>query len=886
VSAVSEKPYLRLIRAVSLVVPRSLRADWAREWEAEILHRTALLARWHRLGPRGQIDLLRRSAGAFADALWLQPRRLEEEMIQDVRFGARMLAKDKTFTFFAVLALALGIGATTAVFSVVEAALLHPLPYDDARVVAIVENREGHRAQITPANFLDWREQQTAFEHLSAYFVRDGNVRAGGAEPRRLHMAVTSADFFEALGVRPVAGRTFRADEETAGHAPVAVVGYGLWQRDFGGDPAAVGKTVAVDGEPYEIVGVMPAEMRFPKDAELWVAPRRLVPEADIDIGDITQVRGLGYLGAVARLRPGVTLDEARAEMELVTDRLRERYPETNGKRYDVVMPLRESLVGDARPALAVLGGAVACVLLIACANVANLLLARSAARQKELAIRSAIGASRLRSVRQLLTESVLLSLAGGAAGLAVAALAVRLIVARAPDVVPPGVAIGLDARALAFTLAVSVATGLVFGVAPAVRATAANVDELLRDGGRGTTAGARRARLHGTLIVAEVALSVMLLAGAGLLARSFVALEAVPLGFEPDGVVTARLAPSGGRYADDARKDAYYAAALERLGAIPSVEAAGAINTLPLAPGPVSGYVVDARPALTPDKQPGANRRMVTGDYFRAVGMRLLAGRSLDGRDAADAPLVAVVNEAFARQEFPGEDPVGRRLSFGTRANGERVWLEIVGVVADVRSEAADVDPKPEAYVPLAQSSTSGMSLAVRTSGDPAASLPAIRDALASVDPEQPIADVATLDEVVARSLARPGFYALLLGAFAAIALAMAAAGVYGVTSYSVSQRAHEIGVRMALGATGARVVGMILGQGARLTLAGLAVGVAGALAGSRLVGGLLFGVTATDPGVFAASVALLAAAALVACAIPARRATKVDPVTALRGE
>ena len=805
---------------------------------------------------------------------------------QDVRYGLRTMRGNVGFTAVAVVALALGVGANTAIFSIVNAVLLRPLQYPNAdRIVAIQElNREGRRVQVTPANFLDWREQATVFEHLAAIYARTSNLASGG-EAERIDLAMTSANFFEVFGVRPAAGRFFTPDEEKAGHAPVVVIGRGLWQRRFGGDPGVVGRSVTLDGRSYTVVGVAPEGFRYPDRTEAWVPPFSRVPTTHEQM-DVERARGFGFLSAVGLLKPGATLEAARAEMEAITSRLRQQYPESNNRRFNRVVTLHAHLVGESSRALLLLLGAVALVLLIACANVANLLLARAAGRQKELAVRIALGATRLRLVRQLLVESVLLALAGGAAGLLLGWWGVDLLKGLLPEGFPRLADIAVDPRVLGFTLLVSCATGLAFGLAPALQFTKPDVHAALKEGARGSTGGARGGRLRSLLIVSEVALSLVLLVGAGLLFRSFMRLQSVELGFRPQRVLTFRLAPSGANFREDAQYSAFYRDVAERVRAVPGVEAVGVINTLPLQKGPTTGFQVEGRPPLRADERPMVNYRSVSPGYFDAAGVRVLRGRVPDERDAAGAPPVLAVNQSLARRDFPGEDPVGKRISFGIRPDGQPNWFEIVGVVADVRSMELHTEPPPEIYTSYLQDPFAGMSFVVRSSVEPESLVPAVREAVRGVDRAQPVAEVRTMEQLVGEAAAEPRFNSLLLGLFACVALVLAAAGIYGVMSYAVTQRTHEIGIRIALGAQTGDVLRFVVGQGMALALAGVGLGLLAALALTRVMASMLYGVSATDPATFAGVALLLSLVAFLASYVPARRATKVDPMVALRYE
>jgi len=805
---------------------------------------------------------------------------------QDVRYGLRAMRVNVGFTAVAVVALALGVGANTAIFSVVNAVLLRPLQYPNAeRVVAIQElNQAGRRVQTTPANFLDWRAQNTVFERLAAIYARTANL-AAGEEAERIDLAMTSADFFEVFGVRPAAGRFFRPEEEAAGHDPVVVIGSNLWRRRFGADPGIVGRSITLDGRAYTVVGVAPEGFRYPDRTEAWVPPFARVPTPSEQMNP-ESVRGFGFLSAVALLKPGVKLEQARVEMETITSRLRQQYPESNSRRFNRVVSLHEHLVGESSRALLLLLGAVALVLLIACANVANLLLARAAGRQKELAVRIALGATRLRLVRQLLVESVLLALAGGAAGLLLGWWGVDLLKGLLPAEFPRLADIGVDPRVLGFTLLVSCATGIAFGLAPALQFTKPDLHSALKESARGSTGGVRGGRLRGLLIVSEVALSLVLLVGAGLLFRSFMRLQSVELGFRPQRVLTFRLTPSGTNFREDAQFSDFYRDVAERVKAIPGVEAVGVINTLPLSKGPTTGFRVEGGPELRADQMPSVNYRSVSPGYFDAVGVPVIKGRVPDERDTPGQPLVLAVNQSLARRDFPGEDPVGKRISFGVNAQRQPLWFQIVGVVADVRNMELGTEPLPEIYTSYQQDPFAGMSYVVRSSAEPESLVPAVREAVRGVDRAQPVADVRTMEQLVGEAAAEPRFNSLLLGLFACMALVLAAAGIYGVMSYAVTQRTHEIGIRIALGAQGRDVLRFVVGQGMTLALAGVGSGLVASLALTRLMSSLLYGVSATDPLTFAGVALLLSLVALLASYVPARRATKVDPMVALRYE
>lgn len=802
--------------------------------------------------------------------------------MQDLRFALRQLLKNPGFTAVAVLTLALGIGATTAIFSVVHAVLLQPLPYPEPdRLVRIHETipvRGVERVPVSVANYLDWRRQASSFAEMAAHRWVDINL-TGAGEARRLVGARVTSGFFGVLGVPPILGRSFTTDEEARGRHQVAVISEEMWRRDFGGEASVLGRSLTLDGEAHTIVGVMPSRMRYPsRSLDIWI------PSAFFE-SELTQ-RGNHGWSVVARLKPGIAAGQAGVEMSGIASRIAAAFEDVRDFNARVVL-LHEDVVGDKRMPLLVLLGAVGCVLAIACANVANLLLARASSRRKEFAIRAALGAGRGTLLRQLLLESVTLSSVGGGFGILLAYAGVAVFRALPPQLLPRADEIRLSLPVLFFALGVSLGTGLLFGLVPAIRASGSDANEVLKDGGRGGSEGLRRNRYRASLVVAEVALSMVLLAGAGLLLRSFIKLQEVDPGFRAEGIATANLLLPDSAYPTEGRQAAVFQQVLERLKAQPGVEAAGAVFGLPQ--GAMRSKVtfeIEGRGRSSGTDSTEANYRQVSQGYFPTLQIPLLRGRDFGSGDTTNSIPVAVVNAAFVKRYFPktppGEIPATRFNIEG----GTNTWLQIVGVVGDVRSEGASKPPEPEVFLPFSQRCWGYASLVVRTRQDPATMAPVLRAVVAAVDSNLPLDAVRPLESLLAENLADRRLQAQLLAGFSILALVLAATGIYGVMAYSVSRRIQEIGIRMALGAKLEDVLVLVLRQGMGLTLAGILIGLVGGLAVARALSGLLFGIQPTDPPTFGGVTVLLAAVALFACWWPARRAAKVDPMEALRTE
>ena len=804
---------------------------------------------------------------------------------QDLRFGSRMFRKHPGFTLIAALTLALGIGANTAIFSVINAVLLKPLPYADSdRLVAIWEVRKnGARGSVSYPNFVDWRAQNGVFEGVAVY-EESTMALTGAGEPANLRVVITTPDLFPLLNANPQLGRGFHPEEENAGNR-VVVLGQGAWRRHFGADPNLVGRRITLDGKGFTVAGVMPPGFDFPVKAEptdLWVSAA-INSERDSP-GDkaANEKRTAHFYDAIARLKPGVTLAAARADLETVMGRLRTQYPNEVDGDHTAMRPYLNDLVGDAEWALIVLFGAVGMVLLIACANVASLMLARGVARQREFALRTALGASWRRVVRQLLTESLMLASLGALAALLLAMWGVELLKALSPENLPRVEDVRLDGRVLVFTLLISLLTGVISGLIPALRATRINLNETLNEGGR-SGEGSRGNRLRDALVVAEVALALVLLVGAGLLINSFARLTRVDPGFDPHQVLTFQVDLPDTNYGGPGQSVNFNRELLKRIEALPGVRSAAMVFNIPLG-GSDASTTIQIEGQIDKTRYQPAGGRIATPGYFRTLGIPFISGRDFTESDDLNTTPVIIVNETLAQQYFPNQNPIGKRVNPGVEIAGKPPLREIVGVTRSVKHRGLDREPRPEYFLPHAQAPDFPLTTVVRTAGDPLAIAGAVRDEVRSLDSELPVYRIKTLDQYMKESVAQRRFNTLLLALFAGTALILTSVGLYGVMAYSVAQRTREIGVRVALGAQTGDVLRLVVGQGMKLTLIGVVIGLLASLALTWLMKSLLFDISPTDPPTFAGIALLLAIVALLACWVPARRAAKVDPMVALR--
>ena len=798
---------------------------------------------------------------------------------KDILYSIRVMLKNPAFSAVAVFTLAIGIGANSAVFSVVNAVLLGALPYKDpGQLVMFWENNLKMGLDQFPAsypNFVDYKEQSQSFESFAA-FRRENSNLTGTDQPVRLAGAAVSEDFFPLLGVSPLAGHTFSPDEFKAANS--VVISYGLWQSRFGGDRSLVGRTLMLNGKTYTVTGVMPAGFQFPGElferADFWV-PLTLDPEEASN-------RASHGLFVISRLKPQVPVARAQAEVEAVAGRLQQQYQASNGGWGAKLTPLREQIVGDARPSLLILLGAVGLVLLIACANVANLLIARAAVRQREIAIRMAIGASRRRMIQQLLTESLVLAVVSSLLGLLLAFLGIGLLKPLIPSSYVYVQDVGVNGKVLGFTLLVSVVTAVIFGLIPAFQATKPDIIGWIKEGSGKTSAGVQRRLMRKLLVVSEVALALVLLIGASLLIKSFMRLQEVDPGFKPENILTMSVTIPAAKYPDAERQRGFFRQVLQQIQATPGVKSAAGVTRLPLGnPEQVRAFLIEGRPPLAPGEQQTASYNAVSPDYFNAMSIPVVKGRAFTERDEPNAPLVAVINETMARRYFPGEEPLGKHLILKKGSSAE-----VVGVVGNVKGQGLDAEPKAGIYVPYLQAPSPSMTLVVRSVADPLSLTASVRGAVRNVDGDQPVDNVSTMEQVVYKSTSQQRLNMLLLTIFAVVAVTLASVGIYSVMAQSVRQRKHELGIRLALGARPGHILKMVVGQGMGLTLVGVGIGLAAAFFLARLLSSLLYNVSAVDPLIYVGATLLLAVVAFVASYVPARRATRIDPMLALRIE
>jgi len=802
-----------------------------------------------------------------------------DNLTQDLRFGLRLLRKNPGFTAVAVLTLALSIGANAAIFDVVNGVLLKPLPYKEPdRIVRVFENSPRFpKFPISPANFLDYRERNDVFDDFATFARGDLDLSVND-RPERLTGMRVSHGFFHLLGFEPELGRAFLPIDEINGNEHVAIISRALWERSFGKDAAIIGAPVTLSGMSFTIIGVIGSGLQH-VGGDYHSLPHGGNVDVWWPLTMDPKVRTSHFLNAIARLKPGITREQAEARMNVIAQQLEEQHPEDKDWRISIV-PLRDEIVGGAQTMLLILFGAAGFVLLIACVNIANLLLATATARQKEIAVRTALGAGRLRLIRQMLTESLLIAVAGGVAGLLVARWGIEALVALDPKQIPRLHMLSLDWRTFAFALTASLLTGALFGLAPALQISKVNLNESLKEGGRGSSGGSRHNRLRGLLVIAEVSLAFVLLIGAGLLMRTFFYLQNVDPGFNPERVLTATIDLPGARYSTGRKASSFYRELIGRLAALPGVQGAAATSDLPWTGyDENTSFGIEGR-QYSDDEYPSAQYHFATPDYFRTVGIPLLEGRFFSEADDADAPRVIVINKSMADRYWPDADAVGKRV---------RLWGEtrmIAGIVGDLKASPGELRAKPGFFFPVNQQAQRDLVLVVRTERDPISLLASVRSEIAALDKELPLSDVRTLEQIASAAVARTRFTMLLLSVFAGVALLLAAVGIYGVVSYSVTQRTHEIGIRVALGAQRRDVIGLIARQGMTLVVAGMGAGLAAALVLTRVMSSLLFGVSAADPITFAGIAVLLMGVALGACFVPARRAMKMDPMVALRHE
>ncbi|MEO8560606.1 MAG: ABC transporter permease [bacterium] len=885
IPADASPPGLALVRLLAPIVPLHRRDEWLAEWEGELYHahREArsrdepALVTWARLTLR--------SAGAVSDAVWLRRHDEGVDMLSlDLKYAIRTLRRRPSFATTVVLTLALGIGATTAIFSVVNGVLLRPLPLRDSERVVLLfgQPTDGDVEKVSDASsypdFVDIRAQSRSFARFGALRTWTAVLTMAGAEPATMRTAFVTSDVLPLLDATPLVGRSLQPADEQPGAPAVAVLGSALWRGRFGGDPNVVGRAISLDGTPVTIVGVAPSGSALLAPTELW---RPAVPDA------LDRARGAHRYTVIARLAPNVRRETAEADVRAIARRLEEQYPADNAKRGARLQSLQEAIVGDARPALLVLLGAVVLVLLIGCANLANLFLVRAASREREIAVRTALGAGFGQLVRHLLAESLLLALVGGAAGLLVAWVGMKSLLALAPRTIPRADQVTLDVPVLLFLLVISLLTGLAFGVLPALQLRRANVSlGSLRDGARGATSGRSRRRWRTGLVMSEVALATVLVIGASLLVKSFRQLSGTDPGFNPSGLLVAHVNLPRSRYEKPDAVVRFYEQLRRDVGEMPGVKSSSIAYEHPLGEGWTSSFTIEGRAPPPRGQEPEARVRPVQPGYFRTAGIRLLRGRDVTDQDRGNTPGVVVVNESFVNRHFPGENPLGRRVLRGAWWPNMPSAFEIVGVVADERFMGLAATGAPATYFPHAQFPMNEMWLLVRTDGDPLALVSALRARASRLDPALPLDDVQSMPDLLGRSVAEPRFNSGLLTSFAASALLLAAVGIYGVLSYTVTQRTGEIGVRMALGASRANVLRLVVAEGLGVALAGVAIGTLGALALARVLASLLYGMDGRDPMIFGSAALLLTAVAALAALLPALRASRIQPVEALRSE
>ncbi|PYS70661.1 MAG: hypothetical protein DMF69_12805 [Acidobacteria bacterium] len=814
-------------------------------------------------------------------------------MKQDIQFAIRILLKNPLVTLVAILTLALGIGANTAIFSVLNAVVLRPLPYSEPdRLVMVWETIAGNdKRSAAPGNFTDWRAQNTTFSDMAATFYGNFNL-TGDGEPERINGSTVTSNLMSTLGVQAQLGRTFQSDDD-AQDRKLVIISDGLWQRRFGSDRGVVGRNITIDDSSYNIIGVMPTGFKYPVLSDLWVLGRdrnavSMSLISQFPDNDWSHERDAHFISIVGRLKPGVTLAQAQADISGIARRLEQDFPDTNGGLGTNVISLHTQVVGNVKTLLSILLGAVALVLLIACTNVASLLLARATQRDREFAVRRAVGASRWRLVRQLLTESVVLSLAGGLAGLGVSVWVVDLFIKLSPGDIPRLSEASVDLRLLGFTFLVSMITGIAFGLWPALQATGGSLNQSLKEAGARSSEGKQRRRARDVLIITELALAQVLLVGAGLLIMSYLRVSQIDPGFNSEKLLTAKIAPAASKYPDAKSRVQFYSSVIDQLKSLPGVSSAGMVMNLPLSGASMNrGFRVEGRPEPKSDENVSMDYQVVSHDYFSTLEVPIRSGRAFTEQDHQNAPRVIVINETMARQYWPNEDPVGKRMAIG-ESSKETSWRTIIGVVGDIRHASLTEPPVPTAFIDYRQDLESWprMAFVVKTRTDAASFASAVRTSLVTLDPQQPVYAVETMDQLLSASVASRRFVMSLIGSLAFIALSLAMVGIYSVISFSVSERTREIGIRMALGAKRRDVLRLVLGQGMLVAVLGIVAGVGVAFALTRLLTTLLFEVSATDPKTFALVASLLTLVAFFACYLPARRATQVDPLVALKDE